>query len=569
MICYRFKDGLNIVLFLLASVTIAWTRESNKSVRAETEQLLQHYRSLKNKTTTTAASVSSLHDGKCGFGIQAQVLDHWKEFTPVQQNELSMLIKAGAMQCEIIVGRFRVSFDTTGSNTPALLDYQGNAIPNSWQAYIDSVGKIFNHVWDIEIDTLKYSAPPYEIGQSYYNVYVRQFDTVYYGQTMQIWPPVNGDQSPALYRSYIEIDNDYQEFNTKGMNGLKVTAAHEFHHAIQIGSYGYWGNNLFAYEITSTWMEDVVYTDVNDYYNYLPTYFRQFSDGRSFNSNSYGGYERCIWAHFLAKRFGRDIMRDVWTAMQNKLFLESTDDALMNRGSNLQEAFAEFTYWNYFTADRANTEKYYPEGDHYPRFRPLETAAFNKSVATVGGDVSPLSSSMYEFDLSNDTVTAIIANVDFAGAINDNSLLQRVDVSLSINLHLPPYQELSNGLTTRISVATPSLWRHYFSKDIINSDSSNAKQISMDASPNPYRLNESNVLILPIQDNNAHIAQVYFYSASLYLACTGQFNITDVNGNRMVVIPTSDVKSKISSGVYFVIAKTARSDYKWKVAVIR
>jgi len=74
---------------------------------------------------------------------------------------------------------------------------------------------------------------------------------------------ISGTQ-PERYSSNIDINNDFigSSFFTKGIQALRVTAAHEFHHAIQFG-YGWWGSDeRYAYELTSTWMEDVVYTDV-------------------------------------------------------------------------------------------------------------------------------------------------------------------------------------------------------------------------------------------------------------------------------------------------------------------
>jgi len=84
---------------------------------------------------------------------------------------------------------------------------------------------------------------------------------------------ISGTQIPERWTSDIDIDNDFigSKYNAKGIQALRVTAAHEFHHAIQYG-YGWWGER-YPYELTSTWMEDVVYTDVNDYYQYLPDYF--------------------------------------------------------------------------------------------------------------------------------------------------------------------------------------------------------------------------------------------------------------------------------------------------------
>jgi len=186
-------------------------------------------------------------------------------------------------------------------------------------------------------------------------------------------------------------------------------------------------------------MEDVVYTDVNDYYNYLPDYFGRFGDGRAFNSHpGVGGYERCVWALFLAKKHGVSVMRTVWEEMRNTpyqankdVFLESNATVLAASGITLQTAFAEFTKWNYFTWDRADTDNYYPEGNHYPRFQPLQKIAFYNTTSTTNSTVEPLSSSMYEFDLLQDTVTAVIANVDVNNALMRNSTLQKIDVTLS------------------------------------------------------------------------------------------------------------------------------------------
>ena len=415
---YRwYKYGL-IVVFL--SIPISYQTRSQESVhtiRLNTDRLLEFYRARKNTYGIVPTTDESIVDSKCGFWIQAQLLDRWNELTPELRVEFSRLMQADIMECDTVVGYFHIFYDTSEINEPALLDNNNLRIPGTVKAYIDSVAKIFNHVWDVEINQMGYNAPPFEVGQSYYNVYIKEM-APYYGYTWPIEPPINGSEIPPRYCSYIEIDNDYKEFPSKGINGLEVTAAHEFHHAIQIGSYGYWTDDLFAYELTSTWFEDVVYTEVNDYYNWVPRYFSQFSKGQSLNYYEYPDYgERCIWAHFLTKRFGSNIMSEIWAGMRTQPFLESTNNILIKKGTSLQSEFALFTYWNYFTWDRADTIKYYPEGNHYPRFLPLKSTTFLGSTSTVRGDVFPLSSSMYEFQLSTDTITAIVANVDVEAAL--------------------------------------------------------------------------------------------------------------------------------------------------------
>ena len=329
-IYYRF-----VVLLLLSVSISAIAQELRSSMRVETNQLLQYYRSLKDLSQRMLTH-NALYEGKCGFGMHAQVLARWKELTQAQRTEFSLLMQADVMQCDTVAGHFHIFYDTTGNNEPALLDNNNQRIPGTAKAYIDSVARIFNHVWDVEVTQMGYTQPPSANGQSY-DVYVE--DIGYYGLTTPIGLPINGTDIPPQYQSYITVDNDYQEngYKSNGISGLKVTAAHEFHHAIQYG-YGFWADDLFAYELTSTWFEDVVYTEVNDYYNWVPLYFSQFSQGLSFNYYENPDYgERCIWAHFLATRFNPSIMRDVWTRMRTQPFLESTDAALGNIGSNLQQ----------------------------------------------------------------------------------------------------------------------------------------------------------------------------------------------------------------------------------------
>jgi hypothetical protein len=548
----QFKYLVLIVLFLSGQMPLAMAKEKTASNRLTTEQLLNSVRSIKHPSFHSAASDSSHRDVKCGFSTQAQVISRWQEFSQAQQAELSALMKADVMQCDTIAGHFHIFYDTTGINEPALLDNNNQRISGSAKAYIHAVAQIFNHVWDIEVDQMGYTAPPFESGQSYYTIDVENIDD--YGDTWKILPQINGTDIPPRYYSYITVDNDYQQFATRGINGLKVTAAHEFHHAIQIGSYGYWDNDVYAYELTATWFEDVVYTEVNDYYNYLWNYFGGFSSGLSFNSSSYGGYERCIFAHYLAKVNTPDIMRDIWTGMRTQPFLESTDAALVNRGSTLQSAFAEFTKWNYYTWDRADTIHYYPEGNHYPRFQPLQKIDFFNTTSTTTGDVEPLSSSMYEYDLSNDTITAVIANVDMNNALLRNTIPQNITVTLS------------SGLTTSISVDTPSSWRSFF---IQSSTRTSIARQGLSPAPNPFRLAVAPWLKLPINQDAAKSAQVFFFTSSFKLVYSGYLNVGNEDGFRSIVVPTSEVKSKLSSGIYFILAKTVNSDYRWKVAVIQ
>ena len=99
-----------------------------------------------------------------------------------------------------------------------------------------------------------------------------------------------------------------------------------------------------------------------------------------------------------------------------------------------------------------------------------------------------------------------------------------------------------------------------------NTDIVNAQ---INASPNPLHLGESEQLLLPIRDLNVNVAEVFFFSSSLNLAYTSYWEVKNEKGNRVIVVPTSEIRSKLASGIYFVVAKTANNEYRWKVAVIQ
>jgi hypothetical protein len=73
----------------------------------------------------------------------------------------------------------------------------------------------------------------------------------------------DGDYRYRDYSAYVVIDNDFSaaQFRSGGEGGLRVTAAHEFFHAVQ---YAYdAGEDDWLMEGTAVWMEDRVADDVN------------------------------------------------------------------------------------------------------------------------------------------------------------------------------------------------------------------------------------------------------------------------------------------------------------------
>ena len=252
-------------------------------------------------------------DIKCATRYESQLRNLYHQSNKRYENNLFKLItlappsRAESLRTE----HFTLHWDETGNHAVPLQDLSANGIPD----YIDTAAVVVEHVWDVEINQLNYTAPPQNNGQPTSNYHVYFSDLPYYGITTG-----SGIDIPSLpgtnWTSYLELDNDYQEFYTKGLDGLRVTAAHEFHHAVQFG-YNVRVQDFFFYEMTSTWLEDVLYDNINDYYDYLPTLFSNLGI-RNFDDFSLYAYGNCLYIHMLEKKFGKNIVRDIWNQIKSE-----------------------------------------------------------------------------------------------------------------------------------------------------------------------------------------------------------------------------------------------------------
>lgn len=550
-----------------------------------TKSLRQAARAMENGQTIFASAADS-STVKCGTPLIHAIRSQWNALSPQSRAELGQVLQRPTLQKSRLSpsGRFRVHYDTTGFNQPALI--AGNqSLPNTDEAYIDSVRKILDYVYRIEIDSLGFEPPPSDGVQGdgpEYDVYVQELGQSEFGHTEWNNADAITNGANVRYPTFIVLDNDYLGFRTPGMDGLKVTCAHEFHHAVQLGAYGLWqnvpNNDFYFNELTSSWMEDVVYTDVNDYYYDIRDYFvaglggRGFRDarGQSYSFTRYEapyyGYERSLWGHFLSKRFGRSTMREIWNGIKSAPFLQSAAGVFSSHGSDWNSEFSLFSYWNYHTADRADSVRFYPEGRNYPRFTPNMATLFSGSTSTIAGGSYPLSTAMYEFQLPQDTITAIVSNNDVQAILSNDMSARQITLTLTKGVVSMPHVLLSNGLTAGFSANDLAQWKTFYAGASTKTD---LEKVRLAASPNPFRLTESARLVLPVDDPTGAKASVYVVSSSMTLAYTGEYDVKTEFGNRVVAIPARDIRNNVSSGIYFVIAKTAESEYQWKVAIIQ
>ena len=517
---------------------------------------------------------------KCGTPMFVLATQHWQEFSTLAKSDLQLSFQRPVKQKSRLTptGHLRVHYDTTGLATPALLNPSNQAIPNSYEAYVDSASKYLDYAWKLIVDSLGYAAPPgdgTEGGGPEYDVYLDELEAGKSGFTA--WDP--GKPLPGgpsqRFAAYSVLDNDFLFVRMKGMDGLKITAAHEFFHGVQVGSDGIWttiaNSDFYFYELSSVWMEDVAHTNVNDYLYDLPPYFQSYTDIQGHNYSftiftpTYQGYERAIWAHYLTKRFGVTLLRSVWEEMRLNPFLTAIDRALANVGTNFVEEYATFARWNFYTGNRADTVQYYPEGRSYPQLKANAVQAYNGfSTASVRFEAYPFSSQLYVFVTGNDSIHSIVSNVDIARAREYSFITSPFELRISSSLPTIPYQSLKNGLNVGFSASNLADWR------TLNFSTSTRTDANMNdqPSPNPVRVTEVARISLPVNSTSAD-AEVFLFSSSLDLRYSGKYPINDYLGKRYVFLPTQDIGGKVATGVYFLVVECPDAEYRWKIVFIQ
>ncbi len=299
-------------------------------------------------------------------------------------------------------GSFKIHYTVTGGDSVSVVDANSNQVPD----YVEQVAQAFETTYNVEIADLGYQKPPVDDeNEPEYDVYIEALGTGEYG-----WATTESNGS------YIRIDNDFtNQQMTHGIDGARVTAAHEYFHAVQFGYRVYAnGDERFYYELCSTWMEDVVFDDINDYYYFLPPFFLYPNTPFNQFDTKQHYYGEAVWNHFLVnkKADNIDVIRRTWEIMQSdKLAMDAIIQALSEINADFRNEFAEFGVWNYFTGNRADSINFYEEGANYNEIT-LNGDFILRADTTIAGSSLSLTHKYYRFTTTTDTGYVISGNVD-------------------------------------------------------------------------------------------------------------------------------------------------------------
>jgi hypothetical protein len=258
----------------------------------------------------------------CGTPLKHGLQRDWNQLEPATQKVLAKQLGAPALASEATfdssLGRFRIHYATTGSDAPPLTDANGNGIPD----WVETVAQTFENV-ATAYSGLGWHLAPTAAGAPY-DVYLHDLAPQrLYGQTTTSGQLLGSPFANSV-ASFIEIDNDYLDAvfqnalggslsaDQKALQSLQITAAHEYHHAIQYG-YNFYFDVWYA-EATSTWNEDELYDNVNQLYSYLHKALANTNLSLDIppDVTTGGGYGRWLFNRHLTESLGNSFVRTAW-----------------------------------------------------------------------------------------------------------------------------------------------------------------------------------------------------------------------------------------------------------------
>ena len=274
---------------------------------------------------------------------------------------------------------FCIHWVSTTEDAPPLTDSNHNGIPD----YVETMDQVFEHVYDVENNQLGWSPPKSDgtrgctsgstncSGKT--DVYIKELGN----QGIYGYSAPDPGQRSLHQAAYLVLDNDYNatqfpKYAGDPLQPMEVTAAHEYNHVLQFNYDA--AQDTWMFEATATWMEDRVYTDVNDYLQYLTPWARmstvpltQFNASNASDPANVKVYGDAVWNRWIDARYGPETVRDAWAdslRSRPKSFAPGAYDlALRAKGTSFYAAFAAFAT---ATAEWRASNSAFAEGATFP-----------------------------------------------------------------------------------------------------------------------------------------------------------------------------------------------------------
>ena len=274
------------------------------------EYYLQQFGEAGNEQLQKAvlsAAPETMEAARCGMPIKHGLRRDWKLLEPstqkVLEKQLALPVLSGEQTLFSTSGKFKIHYTMTGAD----------AVPSL--TWVQTVAQTLDDVAAFYTSLQWQTAPT--TGNAAYDVYLRDL------APERLYGVTNSGQAAATaghpngFTSWMELDNNFTDSIYKPgtynpLQSLQITAAHEYHHAIQYG-YNYYFDVWYA-EATSTWMEDELYDSVNQLYSYTTNWFTQSTRSLDIaeSISTGGGYGRWIFNRYLTEKHVPATIRTFW-----------------------------------------------------------------------------------------------------------------------------------------------------------------------------------------------------------------------------------------------------------------
>jgi len=464
-------------------------------------------------------------------------------------------------------GRFRFYYFTDGdSSFSPVSDVNLNGIND----YVDTIAVECEEIYKKQVLETGIS----EEGLDSIPVYFTDLGGGYYGQT-QIF---------STGETVIEINSKIMGPKTKGMNMIRVTLAHEFHHVLHFRQ-RFWEaiDFLYYYEMSATFFEEVCYDKINDYRFYLQNGIFAKTDVPALHKS--GGnliYGYAIFFELIRDQYG--IETAVKTAMDCLGFLDNYTPAVAlsqavykNLGIPIQQFFNEFAMATMYTKTNSKPDLFFVEGEFFPSYRILQNyddtlvvSEFDRMsylipVAKTGFNVRWIKTSAGVYPL-------VISNGDFNRFSIEKMDRQDDTVLLETGPGLENGTRLDHNLFVRLSTKSSE---HGLAASVMFPGSSEIKPLMIPGAtepekvtaflyPNPFKWDQTDILwVSGLPDYTTFNYQVLSVTGELVLEgkTTSFYNLLS--------IPIKSVQNP-GSGIFIVnIFKNDNLVSSQKLALIR
>lgn len=382
-----------LLICFLATTKFSYSQNvelSNKLIQQYNNTVKTHDHDSKNATFKPIART-------CITSILLEVKKNWENLTQEAKTFFSPLTERPTLINEEIActTNFCFHYTTTGTDAVSADDIDNSGIPD----YVEQMADIFENVW-VEYQNRNYTMPPLDGiagGSEKYDIYISSINIIpnsfVYGYVSPENNIGNNPQSQNIVEvdckiSYMGMRNNYNSnlITVTEEEAIKVTAAHEFFHAVQFGTTSSTTN--FISEATAAWSEDEIYPGIDDNLQYLTSIFDtpdialnynsfEIDNGTTYNSHWYGAW---IFFRYLTEQTNPDIIRKIYNKLITNYEIQAIDNVLStDYNSSFDSMFKKYlisldvlsssTTYAPYTYERAND--YYNYLTNLPNVPPV------------------------------------------------------------------------------------------------------------------------------------------------------------------------------------------------------